>query len=246
MDGCLIWAGRKISISSGGVIMVDLLIIEDNVELGTILCELLARDGYSLVLATSGEEGMEYLNANPVKLVLLDIMLPGLDGFAICQMIRAKGNLPIVIMSAKVEKEDKIAGLSLGADDYIEKPFDVVILSAKIKAQLRRSYEMMDKRSLLSDGNITIDLEATTVYLSGEPLVMTTKEFELLVLFLENKGKTLQKDWIFNRVWGVDSFSEPSTLTVHINKLREKIEKNPKNPKRIVTVWGVGYKYEAI
>ena len=246
MDGCLIWAGRKISISSGGVIMVDLLIIEDNVELGTILCELLARDGYSLVLATSGEEGMEYLNANPVKLVLLDIMLPGLDGFAICQMIRAKGNLPIVIMSAKVEKEDKIAGLSLGADDYIEKPFDVVILSAKIKAQLRRSYEMMDKRSLLSDGNITIDLEATTVYLSGEPLVMTMKEFELLVLFLENKGKTLQKDWIFNRVWGVDSFSEPSTLTVHINKLREKIEKNPKNPKRIVTVWGVGYKYEAI
>ena len=226
--------------------MVDLLIIEDNVELGTILCELLARDGYSLVLATSGEEGMEYLNANPVKLVLLDIMLPGLDGFAICQMIRAKGNLPIVIMSAKVEKEDKIAGLSLGADDYIEKPFDVVILSAKIKAQLRRSYEMMDKRSLLSDGNITIDLEATTVCLSGEPLVMTTKEFELLVLFLENKGKTLQKDWIFNRVWGVDSFSEPSTLTVHINKLREKIEKNPKNPKRIVTVWGVGYKYEAI
>jgi DNA-binding response OmpR family regulator len=246
MDGCLIWAGRKKSVSSGGVIMVDLLIIEDNVELGTILCELLARDGYSLVLATSGEEGMEYLNANPVKLVLLDIMLPGLDGFAICQMIRAKGNLPIVIMSAKVEKEDKIAGLSLGADDYIEKPFDVEILSAKIKAQLRRSYEMMDKRRLLSDGNITIDLEATTVYLSGVPLVMTMKEFELLVLFLENKGKTLQKDWIFNRVWGVDSFSEPSTLTVHINKLREKIEKNPKNPKRIVTVWGVGYKYEAI
>ncbi|MDF2541108.1 MAG: transcriptional regulator [Herbinix sp.] len=226
--------------------MVDLLIIEDNVELGTILSDFLARDGYSLFHAKSGEEGMEFLKLNTVKLVLLDVMLPGLDGFGVCRQIRSKGNIPIIIMSAKVEKEDKINGLTLGADDYVEKPFDIEILSAKIKAHLRRSYELKEKTTILTDGNLTIDLDATAVYLNGTALVMTMKEFELLVLFLENKGKTLQKDWIFNKVWGMDSFSEPSTLTVHINKLREKIERSPKEPKRIVTVWGVGYKYETI
>lgn len=224
--------------------MVDILVIEDNMELGTILCDFLARDGYSLFHAVSGEEGMEFLQKDSAKLVLLDIMLPGMDGFGVCRTIRSKGNIPIIIMSAKVDKEDKIAGLSLGADDYVEKPFDMDILSAKIKAHLRRSYELYDKGKLLSDGNLTIDLNATTVYLEGRPLVMTSKEFELLTLFLENKGKTLQKDWIFNRIWGADCFSEPSTLTVHINMLREKIEQNPKKPVRIVTVWGVGYKYE--
>lgn len=226
--------------------MVDLLVIEDNMELGAILCDFLARDGYSLYHACSGEEGMEYLRQHSVKLVLLDIMLPGIDGFGVCRLIRSKGNIPIIILSAKADKEDKITGLTLGADDYLEKPFDMDILLAKIKAQLRRSYELHEKGQLLSDGNLTLDLAATAVYLNGSPLIMTIKEYELLVLFLENKGKTLQKEWIFNRIWGVDSFSEPSTLTVHINKLREKIEKDPKNPKRIVTVWGVGYKYEAV
>jgi DNA-binding response OmpR family regulator len=226
--------------------MVDLLIIEDNMELGTILCDFFARDGYSLYHAASGEEGMEYLKINSVKLVLLDIMLPGMDGFGICQLIRSKGNIPIIIMSARTGKEDKIAGLNLGADDYVEKPFDFDLLSAKINACLRRNYELREQGKLLVDGNLTIDLNATKAYLDGKPLDMTTKEYELLVLFLENKGKTLQKEWIFDKVWGVDSFSEPSTLTVHINKLREKIEINPKNPKRIVTVWGVGYKYETV
>jgi DNA-binding response OmpR family regulator len=226
--------------------MVDILVIEDNMELGAVLCDFLARDGYSLFHAVNGEEGMEFLSGTLAKLVLLDIMLPGIDGFGVCRTIRSKGNIPIIIMSAKADKEDKIAGLSLGADDYIEKPFDMDILLAKIKAQLRRSYELHDKGKLLSEGNLTIDLEATAVYLQGKPLIMTSKEYELLVLLLENKGKTLQKDWIFNRIWGVDCFSEPSTLTVHINMLREKIEQNPKRPKRIVTVWGVGYKYEAV
>jgi len=226
--------------------MVDILIIEDNLEIGTILCDFLAKDGYSIYLAGSGEEGMEYIRTNTVKLVLLDIMLPGIDGFGVCQLIREQGNIPIIILSARVDKKDKLAGLELGADDYIEKPFDIDILSAKIAALLRRNYEFRDKTSLIADGDITIDLNAMTVYFKKKPISMTTKEFELLVLFLQNKGKTLRKEWLFDKVWGADSFSEPSTLTVHINKLREKIEANPKNPKRIVTVWGVGYKYEAI
>lgn len=226
--------------------MVDLLIIEDNTELGTILCDFLAKDGYSLFLAKSGEEGMEYIKTNTVRLVLLDVMLPGLDGFGVCQLIREQGNIPIIIISARVDKRDKIAGLELGADDYVEKPFDIDVLSAKIAALLRRNYEFRDKTRVLSDSQITIDLNATAVYYKNKPLVMTVKEYELMLLFLSNKGKTLRKEWLFDKVWGADSFSEPSTLTVHINKLREKIEETPKNPKKIITVWGVGYKYESL
>jgi len=226
--------------------MVDILVIEDNMELASILCEFLARDGFSFYHAGSGEEGMRYIKINPAKLVLLDIMLPGLDGFGVCKLIREQGNIPIIIMSAKVGKEDKIAGLELGADDYIEKPFDIDVLIAKLKANLRRNYELKKNGKLITDGDITIDIDATTVYYKGQPLIMTTKEYDLLTIFLENKGKTLRKEWLFDRVWGVDSFSEPSTLTVHINKLREKIEESPKNPKKITTVWGVGYKYDQV
>ena len=226
--------------------MVDILIIEDNIELGTLLKDFLKREGYTIYHAQSGEEGIRYISLESAKLVLLDIMLPNLDGFGVCQMIREKGNTPIIIMSAKVDKEDKLAGLELGADDYIDKPFDIDILLAKIKGLLWRSYGAKEQQQILYDGNIEINKTATSVKKDGEKLTMTLKEYELLVLFLENAGKTLQKDWLFNKVWGLDSFSEPSTLTVHINKLRDKIEVNPKKPERIVTVWGVGYKYEKV
>ncbi|HEX3075600.1 MAG TPA: response regulator transcription factor, partial [Lachnospiraceae bacterium] len=209
-----------------------------------LLCDFLAREGYSLYHVKSGEEGIAYIQRETVKLVLLDIMLPHIDGFGVCKLIRQKGNIPIIIMSARTAKEDKIAGLELGADDYIEKPFDMDILIAKIKVLLRRSYEGFVTTKVIEDGDLTIDQNAMVVSKKGKELIMTLKEFELLVIFLSNKGKTLQKEWLFNKVWGCDSFSEPSTLTVHINKLREKIEENPKKPVRIVTVWGVGYKYE--
>lgn len=226
--------------------MVDILIIEDNIELGTLLNDFLKREGYTIYHAQSGEEGIRYLSFESVKLVLLDIMLPNLDGLGVCRMIREKGNTPIIIMSAKIDKEDKLAGLELGADDYIEKPFDIDILKAKIKGLLWRSYGAKEQQQVLYDGNIEVNKTAMSVKKDGEKLTMTLKEYELLVLFLENAGKTLQKDWLFNKVWGLDSFSEPSTLTVHINKLRDKIEENPKKPERIITVWGVGYKYETI
>ena len=226
--------------------MVDILIIEDNIELGTLLKDFLKREGYTIYHAQSGEEGIRYLSLESAKLVLLDIMLPNLDGFGVCQMIREKGNTPIIIMSAKIDKEDKLAGLELGADDYIDKPFDIDILLAKIKGLLWRSYGAKEQQQIIYDGNIEINKTAMSVKKDGEKLAMTLKEYELLVLFLENAGKTLQKDWLFNKVWGLESFSEPSTLTVHINKLRDKIEVNPKKPERIVTVWGVGYKYEKV
>jgi len=225
--------------------MVDILLIEDNEELGKLLCDFLAKDGFSVFHALSGEEGLSFINGNTVKILLLDVMLPGIDGFGVCSAVREKGNIPIIILSAKSGKEDKIRGLEYGADDYMEKPFDVDVLIAKIRAILRRNYDMTQKGKLLADGNLSLDVEANRVFLDHQDLSMTNKEFILLTIFLQNKGKVLRKEWLFDTVWGMDSFSEPSTLTVHINKLRDKIEENPKNPQRITTVWGIGYKYEA-
>jgi len=225
--------------------MVDILLVEDNEELGKLLCDFLVKDGFSVFHALSGEEGLAWININSVKILLLDIMLPGIDGFGVCSAVREKGNIPILILSAKSGKEDKIRGLEYGADDYIEKPFDVDVLIAKIRAILRRNYDMSRKGKLLADGNLSLDVEANRVFLDHHDVSMTNKEFELLTIFLQNKGKVLRKEWLFDTVWGMDSFSEPSTLTVHINKLRDKIEENPKNPQRITTVWGIGYKYEA-
>ncbi|MEK3904514.1 response regulator transcription factor [Paenibacillus sp. FSL R7-0179] len=226
--------------------MADILIIEDNAELAEVMKDFLQVEGYSVCSRASAEEGLAYLETSAVKLLLLDIMLPGLDGFAVCRIAREKYNLPILIMSARHGDESKIIGLELGADDYLEKPFSAPLLTAKVKAHLRRSYEMNENKLLLTDGELTVNQTARAVYRSGQPLGMTAKEYELLVLLMSNKGKALRKEWLFQQVWGADSFSEPSTLTVHMNKLRDKIEQNPKEPRRIVTVWGVGYKYEGI
>lgn len=166
-------------------------------------------------------------------------MLPGIDGFAVCRKIRETGNTPILIVSARTEKDDKLNGLILGADDYIEKPYDIDIMLAKIKGIFKRRYSVEE----LVDGDIRINKVTRTVYKNDRRLETTAKEFELLLLLLENKGKVLNKEFLFRRVWGADSFSEPQTLTVHIKWLRQKIEEDPKHPKRILTVWGVGYQF---
>lgn len=190
----------------------------------------------------TGEEALAFLNENSVRLVLLDIMLPKLDGFYVCRKIREEDNVPIVVLSARVEKDDKLNALLSGADDYMEKPYDIDILLAKIHAVFRRNYEEGKKPGELTVGNLKADLKGRRVFLSGKELELTAKEFDLLTLLMEHQGKVLKKEWIFNRIWGVDSFSEPSTLTVHIKWLREKMEVNPRQPEHILTVWGVGYK----
>ena len=220
--------------------MIDILIVEDNKELGTLLHDFLVAEGYTVLLVESGEEALACLSTKTIRLIILDIMLPGIDGFAVCSKIREEYNTPIIIVSAKVEKDDKLNGLLLGADDYIEKPYDIDILLAKIKGIFRRSYNS----NILIDGNIKINREKSIAYCDGKELPLTAKEYKLLLLLVENKGRTLKKDWIFNKIWGFDSFSEPQTLTVHIKWLRKKIEDDPKNPKRILTVWGVGYRFE--
>ena len=222
--------------------MIDILIVEDNKELADLLCDFLRAENYTVSVAETGEKALQLYEKYSARLLVLDIMLPGTDGFAVCRKIREESNTPIIIVSAKTEKEDKLNGLVLGADDYIEKPYDIDILLAKIAGIFKRRYAVDE----LVCGDIKINRAGRQVYKKDIPLEMTAKEFDLLVLLIENKGKTLTKEYLFNQIWGSDSFSEQQTLTVHIKWLRQKIEDDPKKPEKILTVWGTGYKYESI
>ena len=214
--------------------MTDILIVEDNKELSTLLCDFLRGENYTVSVAESGEKALSLYERYGAKLIVLDIMLPGIDGFAVCKKIREESNTPILIVSAKTGKEDKLSGLILGADDYIEKPYDIDILLAKIAGIFKRRYAVDE----LICGDIRINKLSRTVYKNGTPIDMTAKEYDLLLLLAENKGKTLTKEYLFNQIWGFDSFSEQQTLTVHIKWLRQKIENDPKKPQKVQTVWG--------
>lgn len=219
--------------------MVDILIVEDNRELGNLLCDFLRAENYIVSLVDSGEKALNLYERYGAKLLVLDIMLPGVDGFAVCSKIRERSNTPILIVSAKTQKDDKLNGLILGADDYIEKPYDIDILLAKIRGIFKRRYALDE----IIDGDLCLNKETRSVRKGETLLEMTAKEFDLLLLLMENKGKALNKEYLFQQVWGSDSFSEAQTLTVHIKRLRQKIEDDPKNPKKILTLWGVGYQY---
>lgn len=221
---------------------MDILIVEDNKELADLLCDFLRKENYTVSVAETGEKALALYERYGARLIVLDIMLPGIDGFGVCKKIREKGNTPILIVSAKTEKEDKLNGFNFGADDYIDKPYDIDIMLAKISGIFKRRYSVDE----IVDGCIRINKVSRVVYKNDIPLETTAKEFDLLLLLMENKGRTLSKEYIFGQVWGSDSFSEPQTLTVHIKWLRQKIEDDPKHPERILTVWGVGYKYESV
>ncbi len=167
-------------------------------------------------------------------------MLPGMDGFSVCSKIRENSNAHILIASSKTEKADKLKGLYTGADDYIEKPYDIDILLAKIKGIFKRKYAISE----IVEDNLRLNTVNNTLTVDGTTVNVTVKEFELLKLLIENKNTTMKKEYLFNTIWGSDSDSELQTLTVHIKWLRQKIEKDPKNPKHIITVWGVGYRFE--
>lgn len=222
--------------------MTDILIVEDQKELAELLEDFLKKAGYQTVWCKSAEEALKYMREEEVRLFLLDIMLPGMDGFDFCKKVRDSKDVPILILSARDTKEDKLKGLLLGADDYIEKPYDIDILLAKIQGIFKRRYE----KRVICDGDLKLDPDKRQVFLSDKELSLTIKEFELLYLLMQNKGTALKKEYLFGKIWGMDSFSEMQTLTVHIKWLREKIEKDPSHPRRIQTVWGVGYRYEAV
>ena len=220
--------------------MLDILIVEDNKEIGQLLCDFLRKENYTVEVAQSGEKAMELYEMYGAKLLILDIMLPGMDGFALCGKIRETSNTHILIASARTGKEDKLKGLNIGADDYIEKPYDIDILLAKIRGIFKRRYAIEE----IVEDNLKLNTVNRTLFVDDTEVGVTEKEFELLKLLMENKKVTLKKEYIFNTIWGSDRDSELQTLTVHIKWLRQKIEKDPKKPTHIITEWGVGYRFE--
>ena len=219
--------------------MTDILIVEDDRELSTLLTDFLREEGYTVSAVDSGARALELFARYGARLVVLDINLPDVNGFAVCSKLRESADTPILIVSARTEKEDKLNGFDLGADDYIEKPYDIDLLIAKIKGIFKRRYQ----RSILSANGVTLNLADRTAEIDGQPADLPAKEFDLLALLIENQGKALKKEYLFNTVWGSDSDSEMQTLHVHINRLRRKLGDDPKNAARLLTVWGVGYKF---
>lgn len=220
--------------------MIDILIVEDNIEIAALLKDFLEKENYIVSVAETGEKALSLYEKYGARLVLLDVMLPGIDGFIVCSRIREVSNTPIIILSAKTDREDKLNGITLGADDYIEKPIDIDILLAKIKGIFKRKYDI----EKIVEGDLILNIAKQVLVVDGKNYELTSKECELLKILIQNKNTTLKKEYLFNAIWGSDSETEFQSLTVHIKWLREKIEKDPKNPKHIITVWGVGYRFE--
>lgn len=219
--------------------MTDILIVEDDPELNALLTDFLRAEGYTVSAVESGERAVQLFDRYGARLVVLDINLPDMNGFAVCSKLRENADTPILIVSARTGKEDKLNGLDVGADDYIEKPYDIDILLAKIKGIFKRRYQ----RSMLSASGVTLNLADRSAEIDGKPVELAAKEFDLLALLIGNQGKAMKKEYLFSNVWGSDSDSELQTLHVHINRLRQKLGDDPKNAKRLLTVWGVGYKF---
>ena len=225
--------------------MIDILLIEDHVELANLIDAFLKKKGFSLWHAADAESALDWLKDHDVQIILLDITLPNMDGFGFCKALRSTSDVPIMILSARCDKGDKLLGYELGADDYMEKPIDPDLLTAKINALLFR-FTTKHSGKPIHSGALCIDSAAHKVAFHQQPLELNVKEFELLLLFVRNPGKTLHKEYLFNQIWGADSDSENQTLTVHIKMLRSKIEENPRQPQRIRTVWGVGCRDEEV
>lgn len=225
--------------------MSRILIVEDELDLANIIKDYLEKELYEVEICTEGDRAIEIFDKFKPSLVILDLMLPGMNGYGICQNIRIKSTIPILILSAKIDEFDKVKGLYLGADDYITKPFRPRELLARVNAQLRRS-QVFNKENLeiIDLENIRIYTKEYKVEKDGRDLDLSRNEFELLIFLSKNPRQVFSREQLYERIWGFDSYGDLNTVTVTINRLRQKIEDNPKNPKYILTVWGVGYKFE--
>ncbi|WP_298838600.1 response regulator transcription factor [Clostridium sp.] len=228
--------------------MKKVLIIEDEITIAELERDYLEINDFSVDIEIDGEKGLKSALNKNYNLIILDVMLPKVDGFEICRQIRNVKDVPILMVSAKKEDIDKIRGLGLGADDYITKPFSPGELVARVKAHISR-YERLigknkDQSEIIEIRGLSIYSNSRRVYVNGVEVILTAKEFDILTILALNPNKVFSKDNIFNKVWGVDSFGDVGTVTVHIRKLREKIESDPSNPKYIETIWGVGYRFE--
>ena len=228
--------------------MSRILIIEDEVAIAELEKDYLELSGFEVAIENTGDAGLRAALREPFDLFILDLMLPNVDGFEICKKIREKKNTPIIMVSAKKEDIDKIRGLGLGADDYMTKPFSPSELVARVKARLAR-YERLvgtgvKENEVIEIRGIKIDKTARRVYINGEEKAFTTKEFDLLTFLAENPNHVFTKEELFNRIWDMESIGDIATVTVHIKKIREKIELNTSKPQYIETIWGVGYRFK--
>ncbi len=223
-----------------------ILIVDDEKEIRELIGIYLKNEGYDILMAATGLEAMKLVEDKKVDLIILDIMMPVVSGIDACIKIREQHNTPIIMLSAKVEDIDKILGLSVGADDYLTKPFNPLELIARVKAQLRRFKKLNNNHStqkILEEGSLRMNLETGKVYKNDIEINLTPTEFNILKLLWVNKGIVFKIETIYERVWEQEYFDNNNTVMVHIRKLREKIEDNPRIPDYIFTVWGVGYKF---
>ena len=226
--------------------MTKILVVEDEQGLRDPLVYLLKKEGYEVCEAADGDEAIREFKAQSPDLILLDLMLPKRSGNEVCQIIRQTSNVRIIMLTAKDSPIDKVVGLEIGADDYVTKPYETPELFARIKAVLRRGVEpQVEASNLLEAGSVRMDVERHEVEVDGQRVQMPLKEFELLELLLENVNRVLTRGQIIDRVWGSDYFGDTKTLDVHVKRIRSKIEADPARPKHLVTVRGLGYKFEA-
>jgi two-component system response regulator RegX3 len=221
------------------------LVVEDEESFSDALSFMLRREGFEVGVAANGLDAVTLFDQHGADLVLLDLMLPGMSGTEVCRTLRAKSNVPIIMVTAKDGEVDKVVGLELGADDYVTKPFSSRELVARVRAVLRRANEQEELLPpTLEAGPVRMDVERHTVSVDGEHISLPLKEFELLEILLRNSGRVLTRGMLIDRVWGSDYVGDGKTLDVHVKRLRAKIEKDPANPKHLVTVRGLGYKFE--
>lgn len=226
--------------------MDKILIIEDDVAIAEIERDYLELDGFAVEIAADGNVGSERGLSGEHSLILLDLMLPGMDGFAICRALREQIDVPILMVTARQEDIDKIRGLGLGADDYIEKPFSPSVLVARVKAHLARYRRLTGSERTSGEiqiGGIRLNEETHRVYVDGREVELTNKEYELLLFFMLNVDVVFSREQLYERIWGWDAMGDSATVAVHINRLRKKIEQDPANPRYIVSVWGAGYRF---
>lgn len=227
-----------------------ILVVDDEKEIAELVRDYLRAEGYEVVLAGDGEEAVSQYQKGGFQMAILDIMLPKKDGHEVCRLIRADSSIPILMLSARQSDVDKILGLGLGADDYVTKPFSPGELVARVKSHLRRYRDLSGEKKditsrALEYGRLRIDPDSYLVEVNGKEAGLSAREFELLYFLAAKPSRVYTRDQIFDNVWGIDDMSDLNTVTVHIRKIREKIEEDPSHPLYIKTVWGVGYKFES-
>ncbi|HCM80124.1 MAG: response regulator transcription factor [Corynebacterium sp.] len=229
--------------------MTTILIVEDEESLADPLAFLLRKEGFEPIVAHDGKTALEEFERHDVDIVLLDLMLPGMSGTDVCKQLRATSSVPVIMVTARDSEIDKVVGLELGADDYVTKPYSSRELIARIRAVLRRGGDAVEveeefEEQVLEGGRVRMDVERHIVSVDGEPISMPLKEFDLLEYLLRNAGRVLTRGQLIDRIWGADYVGDTKTLDVHVKRLRSKIEQEPSRPQHLVTVRGLGYKYE--